>query len=176
MKFFNYTSAFLLIVLNTATAKLINKIDLNLNLDLDDVGVQVLLNQGKPTNDGSFCNEDDQVLVQATLNAIFPVARRLNLREGGQTDRDLASCRENCKGFARGQCYVVYPKCTQYRRELLVNNVVKKISKEVHEVCRGLEKLVKVQLGKIITEVEGLSLPCLELAEKPVTVTCVLME
>ena len=176
MKFFNYTSAFLLIVLNTATAKLINKIDLNLNLDLDDVGVQVLLNQGKPTTDGSFCNEDDQVLVQATLNAIFPVARRLNLREGGQTDRDLASCRENCKGFARGQCYVAYPKCTEYRRELRVKGVVKKISKEANERCREMEELVKGQLVKIITEVEGLSLPCLELAEKPVTVTCVLMD
>jgi hypothetical protein len=176
MKFFYYASTFLFIVLNTATAKLIKKSDLNFDLNLDKVGVQVLLNKGKATTDGSFCNEDDQVIVQATLNAIFPVARRLNLREGGQYDRGLASCRENCKGFARGQCYVAYPKCTEYRRELLVNDVIKTISKEVNEVCRGLEKLVKGQIVKIITEVEGLSLPCLELAEKPVTLTCVLMD
>ena len=177
-----YASTLLLIVLTAVTAK---NIDKN-GMDLDKVGVRVLLNQGKESNEGFVCDESDQLLLQATLFEILPLTRHLNLREGGQHGRELVNCREVCRGFPRGQCYLVYSECWGYRRELESNDEEEKeltrrflendVSIEASEKCGGLKKQVEAQIVKIITQVQGLSLSCLGLAEEKMTVSCVLMD
>ena len=181
-----YTLTLLQILLTAVTAKL-----LNIGINLDKIGVRVLLNEGKVPTDGSFCNDDDQNILQASLNEILPFTRRLNLREGAQQDRNLANCQQVCKGFPRNQCYVAYPECTRYRRTLVAEEqedqeeeeltrrslkINLNLSIEANEKCLGLEKLAEAQVVKVITLVGGLSLPCLELAEKKITVSCFLME
>jgi hypothetical protein len=182
MKFF-YVSTFLLFVSTAVNAKLLDKFFDKIGVNLDNVGVRVLLNQGKDATDGSFCNEVDRLILQTLLNVILPLTRR-NLRKDGQQDRDLASCRDACKGFPRGQCYLVYSKCWEYRRALVSDEEEEEVARrflannvpiEASEKCHGMETLVESQLVKLITQDLGLSLPCLQLAEKNVTLTCILM-
>ena len=59
------------------------------------------------------------------------------------------------------------------RRSLKINL---NLSIEANEKCLGLEKLAEAQVVKVITLVGGLPLPCLQLAEKKITVSCFLMD
>ena len=191
-----YVLTLLQILLAAVTANF-----LNIGINLDKVGVRVLLNEGNVPTDGSFCNDDDQLLLQASLNEILPITRQRNLREEGQQDRKLASCRQLCKGFPRSQCYVVYRDCARYRRTLegeegdeheeeeeveeeeedeeltrrsLLINL--NLSIGLGEKCLGLEALVVAQVLKLTSLVGGLSQSCVTLAQKKKTVKCFVMD
>ena len=174
------------------------------NMDLDLLGVRVLLNKGRPSVDGSFCSYEDEQLLQASLNQVLPWTRR-NLRAGEpqqqqQHGRELVNCRNVCRGFPVGSCYIVYPSCVGYRRELsqsvsneeeekevTVINTDEKIPrvlqrsteelKAIEKKCSRMIKGVEDKLMAIIQEVEeGLSSPCLTLVRKKMTVDCELMD
>ena len=175
------------------------------NMDLDLLGVRVLLNKGRPSVDGSFCSYEDEQLLQASLNQVLPWTRRRNLRAGEpqqqqQHGRELVNCRNVCRGFPVGSCYIVYPSCVGYRRELSQSVSNEKEEKEetesdtdekiprvlqrrsteqmeaIEKKCSRMIKGVEDKLMAIIQEVEeGLSSPCLTLVRKKMTVDCELM-
>ena len=191
MKLF-YVLAVLLVHFSSAVAGIL---DLK-SIDLGQLGVLVLLNKGRPSLDGSFCSNEDELLLQDSLNLALPLTRR-NLRAGGdeqQHGRELVNCRNACQGFARGSCYVVHSSCKGYRRQLSESDEEEQASptdeisprfpqrslllnkKLIEKTCSLLVKVVEDELVALIHEVEeGLSSPCLKLAQKKVTLECVLM-
>ena len=186
-----YVTTVLLILFSSAVAGIF---DIE-SIDLDQLGVLVLLNKGRPSVDGSFCSPEDESLIQASLNQVLPFTFR-NLRAGGdepkQHGRELVNCRKACQGYARGSCYVVHSSCKGYRRELVSDekeeesNTQEKPSrsvprnlfviKAIKKTCSRLLKGVEVPLVSIIHEVEGLSSPCLKLIQKKIAVECELLD
>ena len=188
-----YVTTVLLVLSSSAVA---GKLDIIKNIDLDQLGVLVLLNKGQPSTDGSFCSSEDERLLQVSLNQVLPFTRR-NLRAGGDEKQDgrmLINCRAQCQGYARGSCYVVHPSCKGYRRELMVSDekveesntnentsrVVQRSLllelKAIEKMCSRVMEGVEDQLVAILHAVEGgLSSPCLKLIQKKVTMECKLM-
>lgn len=87
-------------------------------INLDHLGVLVLLNNGMETKKGEFCTEPDDIdLIENDLNENVPDPdRRLRKRK---KKRKRVHCERDCRGFTPGTCYLAYKKCRGYRyREL----------------------------------------------------------
>ena len=174
---------------SSATALNIGLGSIDLDLDLDLLAVRVLLNRGRPSTDGSFCSSEDEKLLQASFNQIPPLTRR-NLRADGAQGRELVNCRQACRGFAPGSCYIVYSGCARYRRELPVHEEEEEESNinedtprslllglgVIEEQCSLIINQVEDLLVAIIDEIEeGLSSPCSTLVRKKMRLECKLM-
>lgn len=143
-------SNFLFCLIVVLFATLVNATDVR----PDQMALEVRLNDGLPTTDGSFCTaEEYQYIVDNATTALFPNSGRRSLRD--DTERRL-NCANWCRGFASGYCFVVYKQCVGWRREMVENEDdvdIEDVADDEDDeslAALGLEQ-IKTQEGGIVT-------------------------
>lgn len=77
-----------------------------------EVGVRVLLNEGRRTGLGNPCNAMERELIKSAFRQAASGENYVK-----RTSRQLMSCSYLCEDYDRDVCYLAHPSCAGWRRE-----------------------------------------------------------